>query len=77
MSGILIRYQCLVMRKFYQAGAISADTAIEPEKIEVKRNLVFKRIVQFRWLIGINEEKYYLNVERIKGRPLAWKGIIR
>ena len=75
--GFLIRYLCISMRKFYRAGAVSADTAITPESVGVKRNLFFCRLIQFGWLGPADGGRYYLVEEEIKKRPLAWFGIIR
>ena len=76
MSGVFIRYQCVIMREFYRAGAIDASTAVTPEEIHIKRNFLFKRLVKLGWIYQ-SEDKYYLNVEKVKTRPLAWKGITR
>lgn len=62
---------CISMRKFYRAGAVSADTAVTPESIGVKRNLFFHRLIQFGWLSPVDAERYYLAEEEIKKRPLA------
>lgn len=75
--GIVIRYLCLSMRKFYRAGAISAETAVSPESIHVKRNLFFRRLLQFGWVVSVDGERYYLVEDEIKKRPLAWLGITR
>lgn len=48
--GFLIRYLCISMQKFYRAGAVSADTATTPESVSVKRNLFFRRLIQFGWV---------------------------
>lgn len=73
--GILIRYLCLSMRRFYRAGAISAETAVTPESVHVKRNLFFRRLIQFGWVGSVDGERYYLVEDEIKKRPLAWLGI--
>lgn len=75
--GLFIRYQCVSMRKFYRAGAVSAETAVTPESIDVKRNLFFRRLIQFGWVASVDGERYYLVEDEIKKRPLAWLGITR
>lgn len=75
--GILIRCLCLSMCKFYRAGAVSAETAVKPESIYVKRNLFFHRLLQFGWVASVDGEHYYLVEDEIKKRPLAWLGITR
>lgn len=75
--GVLVRRYCLEMRKLYRAGALSADTAVIPESVGIKQNLLFRRMIQFGWVASIDKQHYYLVEEKIKKRPIAWWGITR
>ncbi len=71
-----ILYFHKIFERFYNVGAVTPESAIEISRVSVKDNLFFKRTVQFGFIVNYNG-KYYLDLERLKSRPLAYKRLVK
>lgn len=54
-----------MIQKFREKGALSAETARDLEELQVKRRLLFHRMVQRRIFIEAAPQKYYLNEPKL------------
>ncbi len=52
-----------IIRFFRKAGAVTLLAAIRPEEVNIKKRLLFQRMVKKNVLIDVGDGKYYLHEE--------------
>ena len=55
----------IMISKFLNAGAISKETAVNPEKIEVRQAFMFARLESKGILVKADNDTYYVNAAKI------------
>lgn len=54
----------IILNKFFRAGAIDIEHAIDPADIGVSKRFLFKRIVSKGLLIDAGDGKYYIDTKK-------------
>jgi hypothetical protein len=62
-SAFIIAKQNQYLRRFQEAGAISAETAASLEQVGCRDSRMFQRIVRREVVRQVSQGKYYLDIE--------------
>ncbi len=60
---VLIRMK-RYMRVFHKAGATNVSTAIIPEEHGIRKSWVFNKLVRKGIFVPVNNERYYIDIEK-------------
>lgn len=65
-------YVFRMMRLFYKAKAVNAETAVTIDSINIRKTPIFNRCVRLNWFIEVPSDYYYLNINKLKRRKILW-----
>lgn len=65
-------YVFRMLKHFYRAKAISPETAVTLESINIRKTPIFNRCVNLNWFIEVSDGYYYLNINEVKRRKILW-----
>jgi hypothetical protein len=61
-AAAIVARQNKYIRRFQEAGAVSPDTAVDPEQIGCRESFVFRRLVERSVFLATPQGKYYIDV---------------